>query len=79
MSQRNKLGKLLRKLPKMELFPILLRVVAESCGDFFIYLFINKYVAIVANVAVIFARKKTIFLFSGSIGQKESNHLSHDR
>jgi len=63
----------------MELFPILLRVVAESCGDFFIYLFINKNVAIVANVAVIFAAKKSIQLFSGLAEQKESNHLSHDR
>lgn len=79
MSQRNKLGKLLRKLPKMELFPILLRVVAESCGDFFIYLFINKNVAIVANVAVIFAAKKSIQLFLGLVEKIGSNHLSHDR
>jgi len=63
MSQRNKLGKLLRKSPKMELFPILLRVVAESCWDFFIYLFINKNVAIVANVAVIFATKNRFNYF----------------
>lgn len=55
MSQRNKHRKLLQNLPKMKFFPVLLRVVAESCGDFFIYLFINKNVAIVANVAVIFA------------------------
>ena len=79
MSQHNKLGKLLRKLPKMELFPILLRVVAESCGDFFIYLFINKNVAIVANVAVIFAAKKTIQLILGLVERIGSNHLSHDR
>ena len=79
MSQRNKLGKLLRKLPKMELFPILLRVVAESCGDFFIYLFINKNVAIVANVAVIFAAKKSIQLILGLVEIIGSNHLSHDR
>ena len=68
MSQHNKLGKLLRKLPKMELFPILLRVVAESCWDFLIYLFINKNVAIVAVVADIFAAKKSIQLFSGLAG-----------
>ena len=79
MSQHNKLGKLLRKLPKMELFPILLRVVAESCGDFFIYLFINKNVAIVANVAVIFAAKKSIQLILGLVEITGSNHLSHDR
>ena len=79
MNQHNKLGKLLRKLPKMELFPILLRVVAESCGDFFIYLFINKNVAIVAIVAVIFAAKKSIQLFLGLVEKIGSNHLSHDR
>ena len=79
MNQHNKLGKLLRKLPKMELFPILLRVVAESCGDFFIYLFINKNVAIVANVAVIFAAKKSIQLILGLGEIIGSNHLSHDR
>jgi len=79
MSKRNKLIIMLRKSPILKIIPVLLRLVAKSCGDFSIYLFINKYVAIVTKVAVIFARKKTICLFSGSIGQNESNHLSHDR
>lgn len=63
MSQRNKLGILLRKLPKMKFFSVLLRVVAESCGDYFIYLFINKNVAIVAVVAIIFAAKNRFNFF----------------
>jgi len=69
MSKRNKLIILLRKSPILKIIPVLLRLVAKSCGDFSIYLFINKYVAIVTKVAVIFARKKPICLFSGSIGQ----------
>lgn len=79
MSKRNKLIILLRKSPILKIIPVLLRVVAESCGDFFIYLFINKNVAIVAIVAVIFAAKKSIQLFLGLVEQIGSNHLSHDR
>ena len=79
MSKRNKLIILLRKSPILKIIPVLLRLVAKSCGEFSIYLFINKYVAIVTKVAVIFAAKKSIQLFLGLVEKIGSNHLSHDR
>lgn len=63
MSKRNKLIILLRKSPILKIIPVLLRLVAKSCGEFSIYLFINKYVAIVTKVAVIFARKNRFVFF----------------
>lgn len=63
MSKRNKLIILLRKSPILKIIPVLLRLVAKSCGEFSIYLFINKYVAIVTKVAVIFAHEKTDLSF----------------